>query len=67
MSTGGPVSQFLRHHFRHFNAAALIDAAEAYRAHLEQALLICAPEARAPGAGAASMRAGGARTRGRRC
>ena len=25
MSTGGPVSQFLRHHFRHFNAAALIE------------------------------------------
>jgi Deoxyhypusine synthase len=36
MSTGGPVSQFLRHHFRHFNAAALIDAAEAYRAHLDK-------------------------------
>ncbi|MCX7792163.1 MAG: deoxyhypusine synthase family protein [Chloroflexaceae bacterium] len=33
---GGAVSQFLRHHFRHFNAAALIDAAEAYRAHLER-------------------------------
>jgi deoxyhypusine synthase len=31
-----PVSRFLRHHYRHFNAAALIDAAEAYRAHLEQ-------------------------------
>ncbi|MGB9633215.1 MAG: deoxyhypusine synthase family protein, partial [Chloroflexaceae bacterium] len=32
----GAISQFLRHHFRHFNAAALIDAAEAYRAHLDQ-------------------------------
>src|SRR5215203_118951 len=29
-----PVSAFLRHHYRHFNAAALIDAADAYRAHL---------------------------------
>lgn len=36
MSIDGPVSQFLRHHFRHFNAAALIDAAEAYRAHLDK-------------------------------
>ncbi len=32
--TTGSVSQFLRHHFRHFNAAALIDAADGYRAHL---------------------------------
>ncbi len=29
-----PVSQFIRHHFRHFNAAALVDAADGYRAHL---------------------------------
>ncbi len=29
-----PVSDFLRHHFRHFNAAALIDAADGYRDHL---------------------------------
>ena len=32
----GPVTEFLRHHFRHFNAAALVDAAEAYRLHLER-------------------------------
>src|SRR5919206_2904656 len=32
----GPVSQFLRHNFRHFNAAALIDAADGYVRHLEQ-------------------------------
>lgn len=32
--TSGVVSQFLRHHYRHFNAAALIDAADSYRAHL---------------------------------
>lgn len=29
-----PISHFLKHHYRHFNAAALIDAAEGYRAHL---------------------------------
>ncbi len=33
--THSPVSNFLRHHFRHFNAASLVDAAESYRAHLE--------------------------------
>ncbi|GIW32994.1 deoxyhypusine synthase family protein [Meiothermus sp.] len=32
----GEISNFLKHHFRHFNAASLVDAAEAYRAHLEQ-------------------------------
>jgi deoxyhypusine synthase len=30
MSTRGPVSQFILHHFRHFNAAALVDAARGY-------------------------------------
>jgi deoxyhypusine synthase len=34
--TQGPISQFLKHHYRHFNAAAVIDAAEAYRRHLDQ-------------------------------
>jgi len=34
-SSRGAVSAFIRHHFRHFNAAALVDAAEAYRAHLD--------------------------------
>ena len=32
---GAPVSAFLRHHFRHFNAATLVDASDAYRAHME--------------------------------
>ncbi len=32
---GGPVSQFLRHQYRHFNAATVIDAADAYTAHLD--------------------------------
>lgn len=30
----GPITAFVNHHFRHFNAAALKDAAEAYNAHL---------------------------------
>ena len=30
----GPVSQFILHHYRHFNAAALVDAAKGYEAHL---------------------------------
>jgi deoxyhypusine synthase len=29
-----PVSDFLRHHYRHFNAAALIDAADGYSNHI---------------------------------
>ena len=33
--TQTPVSNFIRHHYRHFNAAALIDAADAYTAHLD--------------------------------
>jgi deoxyhypusine synthase len=36
------ISQFLKHHFRHFNAAALIDAAEAYKRHLENGGLMMA-------------------------
>ncbi|WP_180539464.1 deoxyhypusine synthase family protein [Nevskia soli] len=30
-----PVSSFIEHHFRHFNAASLIEAARGYNAHLE--------------------------------
>ena len=32
----GPVSQFIEHHYRHFNAAALMDAAKGYVIHLEE-------------------------------
>ncbi len=32
----GAVSSFVRHHFRHFNAAALVDAADGYRLHLDR-------------------------------
>lgn len=35
MSNKGPVSQFILHHFRHFNAAALVDAARAYEDQLD--------------------------------
>jgi deoxyhypusine synthase len=34
-AAAAPVSAFLKHHYRHFNAAALIDAAEGYRRHLD--------------------------------
>src|SRR5205807_3220677 len=30
------VTEFVKHHFRHFNAAVVVDAAEAYRRHLDQ-------------------------------
>src|SRR3984893_4083220 len=32
----GKISEFIHHHHRHFNARALIDAADAYGRHLEQ-------------------------------
>lgn len=32
----GPVSQFIQHHYRHFNAASLIDAAEGYEKLLNE-------------------------------
>jgi deoxyhypusine synthase len=34
-TSGAPLGDFLRHHFRHFNARALVDAAEGYRRHLD--------------------------------
>ena len=30
----GPISQFVEHHYRHFNAAALVDAAKGYETHM---------------------------------
>ncbi|MFI3320944.1 MAG: deoxyhypusine synthase family protein [Rikenellaceae bacterium] len=30
----GPISQFIEHNYRHFNAAALVDAAKGYETHL---------------------------------
>jgi len=31
----GPISQFIEYHYRHFNAAALRDAARAYKVHID--------------------------------
>ena len=30
----GQISEFIKHHYRHFNSAALVDAAEGYKTHL---------------------------------
>lgn len=32
----GPISQFITHHYRHFNAASLVDASQSYEAHLNK-------------------------------
>src|SRR5207248_9409869 len=32
----GPISQFIQHHYRHFNSAALVDAAKGYEQHLKE-------------------------------
>jgi deoxyhypusine synthase len=32
----GAISDFIRHHYRHFNGAALVDAADGYVAHLDK-------------------------------
>ncbi len=34
--TRGPVSHYIEHHFRHFNAAALMDAAKGWERHLDE-------------------------------
>ena len=36
MKNKGPVSQYIQHHYRHFNAAALMDAAKGYETHLDE-------------------------------
>lgn len=36
LGTLGPIGQFIEHHYRHFNAASLKDAARAYVKHCEQ-------------------------------
>lgn len=35
MTKKGPVSDFILNHYKHFNAAALVDAAKGYEAHLD--------------------------------
>jgi deoxyhypusine synthase len=34
--TKGPISSFIKHHYRHFNAATLVEAADAYISHLDK-------------------------------
>lgn len=36
MKNKGPISQFIVEHYKHFNAAALVDAAQAYEKQLEE-------------------------------
>src|SRR3954449_10599580 len=36
MKPTGPISTFIKHNYRHFNAAALVDAAEGYKTHINQ-------------------------------
>jgi deoxyhypusine synthase len=36
MNDSQAIARFVRHHFRHFNGAALVDAASGYRAHIER-------------------------------
>lgn len=36
MSTKGPISNFILEHYKHFNAAALVDAAKGYEKHLSE-------------------------------
>ena len=36
MTTKGPISDFITHYYKHFNAAALVDAAKGYEAQLQQ-------------------------------
>src|SRR6201996_1670145 len=42
-NSGGPVSQFIQHHYRHFNAATVVDAANGYVKHLDSGgrMMIC--------------------------
>jgi deoxyhypusine synthase len=39
----GPVSQFIQHHYRHFNAATVVDAARGYVKHLDSGgrMMVC--------------------------
>jgi deoxyhypusine synthase len=36
MRVKGPISKFITHNYRHFNAAALVDAAKGYETHLSE-------------------------------
>src|SRR6185295_12445692 len=34
--SGKPITDFILHHYRHFNAAALVDAAKGYVTHMDE-------------------------------
>jgi deoxyhypusine synthase len=34
--SASPISDFVRHHYRHFNAAVVVDAADAWKRHIEK-------------------------------
>ncbi len=36
MKNKGPISRFMLEHYKHFNSAALVDAAEGYEKQLDQ-------------------------------
>ena len=36
VKTKGAIKNFIKHHFRHFNAAVVVDAAEAFISHLDK-------------------------------
>ncbi len=36
----GPISEFMLTHYKHFNAASLVDAAKGYEAHLTSETLV---------------------------
>lgn len=36
IASKGPISNFIEHHYKHFNAAALMDAAKGYETHLTE-------------------------------
>lgn len=36
MNSQGKISEFIEHHYKHFNAATLVDAAKEYKAQIEQ-------------------------------
>jgi len=36
MASKGPISNFILEHYKHFNSAALVDAAQGYEKHLNE-------------------------------
>lgn len=44
----GPISNFIETHYKHFNAAALVDAAKGYETHLTEGSFALDPRKDAP-------------------